>query len=107
MLKFITALQNHTLLSKDLVDRFFSGIPVKTDAKFFTKEINVHVQKFNIVFSDYGPAGIWNEFGLEIYSSHPLKLGHNGGGMRGIGLLFAWTPLFTVHHTNEWLAQHV
>ncbi len=84
MLKFINALQNHKILSKDLGDRFFSGIPVKPDAKFFTKEINVHGQKFNIVFSDYGPAGIWNEFGLEIYSNNPLKLGHNGGGMRGI-----------------------
>lgn len=84
MLKFVNALQNHVLLSKSMVDRFFSGIAVKPDAKFYIREINVQGQKFDVVFSDYGPAGVWNEFGLEIYSTTPLKLGHNGGGMRGI-----------------------
>lgn len=84
MFKFVLALQENKLLSKEMTARFLSGRIVAPDAKFYKKEITVHGQKFTIVFSDFGPAGLWNEFGLEIYSETPLSLGHNGGGMRGI-----------------------
>lgn len=84
MYKFVNGLLEGKLLSKEMTQRFLSGQPVAPDAHFYTKEINVHGQTFTIVYSDYGPAGVWNQFGLEIYSKKPLSLGHNGGGMRGI-----------------------
>lgn len=84
MFKFVNTLLEGGLLSKEMTQRFLSKEQVAPEAHFFEKDISVQGQKFTIVFSDYGPAGRWNQFGLEIYSTNPLSLGHNGGGMRGI-----------------------
>lgn len=84
MFKFVNALLTGKLLSEGMTKRFLSGESVAPDAHFYSKNLTIHGQNFSIVFSDYGPAGVWNQFGLEIYSKSPLSLGHNGGGMRGI-----------------------
>lgn len=84
MFKFVNAVLESKLLSKEMTRQFLSGQAMVPDTHLYTKDIDVQGQKFTIVFSDYGPAGVWNQFGLEIYSQSPLSLGHNGGGMRGI-----------------------
>lgn len=95
MQNFAKTLINGKLLNKEYTEMILSGnIHQPKDAKgYYTKSIKVQGQKFEGVFSPYGFAGEWNEFGVAIFNKNPLSIGHDGGGMRGINNMFAIYPL--------------
>lgn len=94
MKNFANALMNGKLLNETYTKLFLSGKVKRPEqaSGYFKKTIEVQGQIFEGVFSPYGFAGEWNNFGLAVFNKDPLCLGHDGGGMRGINNLFALYP---------------
>lgn len=85
MFRFIQALTAHKLLNEETTKELLSGDIVRSiSATYHTEKIIVQGQTFDVVFSEHGPTGLWNKYGLEVFNTHPLRIGHSGGGMRGI-----------------------
>jgi CubicO group peptidase (beta-lactamase class C family) len=85
MFRFMQAITTYKLVSKATARELLSGEIVRPpNAKYHKEKIVVQGQTYEVVFSEYGPSGLWNRYGLEIFSSRPLSIGHSGGGMRGI-----------------------
>lgn len=108
MFRFIQALTTHKLLNEETTKELLSGDIVRPiSAKYHTEKIIVQGQTFDVVFSEHGPAGLWNKYGLEVFNTHPLRIGHSGGGMRGINNDFIIYPnlgyfvIFFSNYTGE------
>lgn len=95
MQNFAKALISSKLLNEEYTRMVLSGDlrRPKEATGYYNKTIEVQGQKYKGIFSPYGFAGEWNNFGLAIFSKSPLSIGHDGGGMRGINNIFTIYPL--------------
>lgn len=92
--KFAQALIKGKLLNSEFTKKILSGEVAKPSnlKGYYYKTIEIQGQFFEALFSPYGFAGEWNEFGFAIINKDPLSVGHDGGGMRGINDFFAIYP---------------
>ncbi len=98
MQNFAEALISGKLLNEEYTKKVLSGnIRQPTDTTgYYSKTIEAQGQKIEGLFSAYGFAGEWNEFGVAILNKAPLIIGHDGGGMRGISDAFAIYPMHQI-----------
>ena len=93
MLNFYRALYSNKLLNPEYTRSVLSGEveKPKSPVDYIKKEINVLGHNYEVLFTKYGFAGVWNRFGLEIYQSLPLMVGHSGG-LKGVNNNFVIIP---------------